>query len=395
MPTLLIAGDVCPIERNRPLFAAGQVAPLLNDLEGEFRQADLAIANLECPLIETPSPIRKTGPVFGVESECINGIRNAGFDVLNLANNHSLDHGAPGLANTIRVCSAAGIATVGAGDCLESAGRLLLQEVGGVRIAILGMAEREFSIASKNGWGANPLDLINFVRIVRRHRETFDYLVVLVHGGNEFQPISPRLQNTCRFLIEMGANAVIVQHPHCVGGFENYQNGWIVYGQGAFLMDEGLYRDLKAFHEGFLVKLNVTGPGCAEFSIVPFSQADPETGARRMKPEIESCFRRSLEERCKQILDPGMVESQWLRFCQEGKHRYMSGLLGHHRIVRRLNARGFVERNFYSARSLLGVRNNVCCESHREVLETLFDANLVPLRPAGPPPEQGGEPKRA
>ena len=52
---------------------------------------------------------------------------------------------------------------------------------------------------------------------------------------------SPRLKDTCHFLIEMGANAVVVQHPHSFGGYESYRGGHIVYGQGALVMDEALY----------------------------------------------------------------------------------------------------------------------------------------------------------
>ena len=249
MASILIAADICPIEGNLPYFKRGDANSLFNDLLEEFQQADLTIANLECPLIEQPAPVLKTGPVFGVASQCIDGIKHAGIKVLSLANNHIMDHGPSGLKNTLAVCARAGIETVGAGENIEAARRILVRDLNGTRVAILSVAENEFSIAAKDRWGANPLDLIDFVRTVRSHQGQFDYLIVLVHGGDEFHVPSPRVKDTCHFLIEMGANAVIVQHSHCLGGYERYQGGHIVYGQGALIMDEGIYRRLKSFHE--------------------------------------------------------------------------------------------------------------------------------------------------
>ena len=73
MATVVIGADICPIEGNRPYFKAGDARNLFNDLLPEFTAADLTIANLECPLIRKPSPIFKTGPVFGEDNDCING----------------------------------------------------------------------------------------------------------------------------------------------------------------------------------------------------------------------------------------------------------------------------------------------------------------------------------
>jgi poly-gamma-glutamate synthesis protein (capsule biosynthesis protein) len=377
MPTVLIGADICPIEGNRPYFMAGDAPSLFHDLLPEFEQADLVIANLECPLIESASPILKTGPTFGEPSACINGIKKAGIDVLCLANNHILDHGACGLKNTIEVCARAGIATVGAGENLAEARKILIIQRGGLRIGILAIAEREFSIATTHGYGANPLDVIDFVRNVQSQRARLDYLIVLLHGSLEFQVPTPRIKDTCHFMIEMGANAVIVQHPHCLGGYEHYRGGHVVYGQGALVMDEAIYRNLKGFHEGFLVKLSIAEDATSTLDILPFTQSDPVPGARRMTPEAATRFRTTLEEKSKVVLDDARVQAQWLQFCDERKHRYLSSLLGHNRILRMLNAKGHLEKWFYGTRPLLGTRNLVCCETHREALETIFDRGLL------------------
>jgi len=377
MATVIIGADICPIEGNSAFFQSGDARSIFNNLLPEFKAADLTVANLECPLIEKPTPISKTGPTFGEPGSSINGIKNAGIDVLCLANNHIMDHGPSGLKNTMEVCARAGIDTVGAGENLDAARQILVRKIGNLRIGILAVAEREFSIATKTSSGANPIDLIDFVRNVNAQKANFDYLIVLFHGAHEFHVPSPRIQETCRFMIEMGANAVIVQHPHALGGYEEYQGGHIVYGQGALVMDEAIYRDMESFHEGFLVKLQIADDATSKMEIIPFVQSSPAPGARKMPNDREQQFRRALAKRSEAIKDDAFVEDQWLKFCEQRKHGYLSALLGHNRIIRKLNRNGILTRLLHGKRPLLGSRNIVSCETHREVIETIFIHKLL------------------
>ncbi|MGZ4960919.1 MAG: CapA family protein [Limisphaerales bacterium] len=376
MATILIAADLCPIGTNRPLFESGDAKALFNDLLVELENADLSIANLECPLIEKPSPIAKTGPTFGAPPSCITAIQKAGIDLLCLANNHILDHGADGLRTTLDTSRGAGVSVVGAGRNLAEAQRMFIRDIDGIRVAVIAMAEHEFSIAGPSSAGANPLDLIDFVRTVNAQRNQFDFLIVLLHGGDEFHVPSPGLRKTCHFLAEMGANAVIVQHPHCLGGIEEYQGAHIIYGQGALVMDEELYRSHASFHEGLLVKLRIARSQNSAravshtLEIIPFHQSDPEVGAHRLTGERERVLRQSLEQKSKLVCDDASVEAHWLRFCETRKSAYLSSLLGHGRILRRLNFNGWVTKLY--GRRLLGARNVAICETHREVLETIM-----------------------
>jgi poly-gamma-glutamate capsule biosynthesis protein CapA/YwtB (metallophosphatase superfamily) len=374
--TIIIGADLCPIGRNRPLFLEGNSETLFNDLLPELNEADLAIANLECPFVAQKAPIPKTGPAFGESGDCIRAIKRAGFDLLALANNHIMDHGEPGLRHTLQVCEREGIGTVGAGINLAAARRMFIRKFGELRIAVLAVAENEFSLATRNSAGANPLDLIDCVRSVKHERPNFDYLIVLLHGADEFHVPSPRIKDTCHFLVELGANAVIVQHPHCLGGYEEYRGAHIVYGQGALIMDEEIYRDLPSFHEGFLVKLRIATDAKSTIQLVPYVQSESESGARKMPRGREQEFRLALSNRSQAIQDDAFVEAEWLRFCEERKHSYVSCLLGHNRVLRRLNAQGWIARLVHGRQALLGARNVVCCETHREAIGTIFNHQL-------------------
>ena len=255
------------------------------------------------------------------------------------------------MKNTLDICAGAGISTVGAGENLEKARQIFIRKIGRVRIGILAVAEHEFSIATVSSCGANPLDLIDYVRNVRSQRDKFDYLIVLLHGGNENYPYpSPRLKETCRFMVEMGANAVIVQHTHCPGSYEEYQGAHIVYGQGNLIFD---WPDQdRAFHEGFLVRLSIAEDLVSTMQIIPYLQSDEQPGARKMDKETEQMFRKSIEERSLSIRDDAFVRAQWVQFCEKIKYEYLSKVLAHNRVLSKLNSQGFIVKHFYTTSSL-------------------------------------------
>jgi hypothetical protein len=175
----------------------------------------------------------------------------------------------------------------------------------------------------------------------------------------------------------MGANAVVVQHPHSCGGYESYCGGHIVYGQGPLVMDEAIYRDRQSFHEGMLIALTIAQDGSSSMELRPFVQSDPVPGARRMDAQRAEAFLRELAARSRAILNDEFVRDEWRRFCEEHKHGYLSALLGHNRLVRRANRNGRLARLLYNRRRLLGTRNVVCCETHREAVETIFKAEAL------------------
>jgi poly-gamma-glutamate synthesis protein (capsule biosynthesis protein) len=376
MITVLIGGDVVPINRSLQYFKNGDVNQIFNDLIQEFKKSDFSIVNLECPLINKDTPIQKSGPVLGVQSSCINGFKEARIDALNLANNHIMDHGPEGLKNTLNECTKAGILTVGSGKNLAEARQILIRKIGNFRIGILGLAEHEFSIAKENSWGANPLDLIDYVRNVDSQRANFDYLIVLLHGGNEHYRLpSPRLKETCRFLVEMGANAVIVQHTHCPGCYEEYKNAHIVYGQGNLIFDAP--NKAMSFYEGFLVNLLIFDDLTSKLEIIPYFQSGEEVGARKMNEHEKQIFLNSLMERSNQVKDDSYVKAQWLEFCKKKKHQYLSNVLCHNRIFKTLNKNGFLLKIFYKKQDLVRLGNVISCESHKEVLDTIFDHRMI------------------
>jgi len=368
---VIIGGDVCPTERDQSLFKEGNALGIFNDLLEEFSAADLAVVNLEFPLIGEPSPIRKTGPVLAAPGDCVKGLVNSHIKCVGLANNHVLDHGAKGVENTLRVCSEAGILTFGAGRNRDEAGRIRVVKVGNFRIGLLAMAEQEWSIATEHTPGANPVDPIHLVRTMQRFRGAYDFLIVLLHSGLEHYPFpTPGQMEMSRFMIEQGARMVICQHSHCAGCYEAYQNGHIIYGQGNLLFDSP-GRD-QSWHEGFLVRLVINDDLSFEWQPIPYVQSEAEAGARRMPHERERTFLNMLSERSLAIQEPGRVKAEWEKYCAERHHYFMSCMLGHNRLLRRLNRDSGAVVRMYPEERFMMLTNILRCDVHRETALTVL-----------------------
>ena len=90
---------------------------------------------------------------------------------------------------------------------------------------------------------------------IKQAREKADYVIVIVHGGHEhYQLPSTRMQETYRFFVDSGADAVVNHHQHCYSGYEFYENKPIIYGLGNFCFDNERKMP-TTWYEGYAVQL--------------------------------------------------------------------------------------------------------------------------------------------
>lgn len=371
---ILIGGDISPVGVNESLFKNGKIHQIFNELLYEFNDSDLNIINLECPLIKTINPISKSGPVMGVQDSCINGLINAGIDIIGIANNHILDHDEEGVLNTIKTINGANAKCVGAGANLEEAQQIQIHEIDRVKIGVVAMAEQEFSIATKKSAGANPIDIINFTRQMKEHRANLDFVIVLLHAGYQHYPYpTPELQKASKFLVEQGADAVICQHSHCAGCLEEYMDSLIVYGQGNFIFNKP--NKEKSWYEGFLIKLALNSKVKIEYDLIPFEQTPDVGGARKMNENRANDFLEEIYIRSNQIIDEEFVEKRWAEYTNQFKNYYTSILRGHNKLIRKINKITSFTDVIYSEKDKLTLQNIVRCESHREALKSILENN--------------------
>ena len=372
--SILVGGDICPRGRDLPAFEKGDVSTLFGFLLPTMANADFVVANLETPLTARRTPIAKTGPNFGASERCASTVRQAGVDAVTLANNHIMDQGAGGLLDTVAACEDAGLKTFGAGSDLDVACEPLELDVNGVLIALLGVADREFSIAGRGRAGACPLDIMSFVRFMRERGSDYHHVIVLLHGGAEHYPLpSPELQRVCRFLAEEGASAVICQHSHHMGAIEVVNCAPIVYGQGNFIFENR--RAGGQWHKGFLVQLRLSSDRAdTEFELIPFQHRADAAGLTALTREEEDALHADMAEWSAVLGDASELQRRWHDFCEGQRRTYFSLLRGQNRYVRFVDRYlGFAER-LLSKRAIVMLLALFRCEVHREAVVTLLEA---------------------
>jgi poly-gamma-glutamate synthesis protein (capsule biosynthesis protein) len=368
MINILIGGDIYPAGLIQKAFLDGNAIEIFNDLLEEIVEADLSVVNLECPLVSRETAISKAGPILGASTQCIKGFVASNVSVLNLANNHSNDHGARGLQETMSTAEKAGVNIVGAGMNLKEAQVPLVKQINGQRVVIYAMAEREFSIADHNTPGANPLDLINFIKAIQLYKEN-GIFITLIHGGAEFYPYpSPELLRRCRFMVDMGADAVICCHAHCPLPWEYYANRPIVYGLGNLIF-EAPQEQLSTWNEGYLAKLTIRDAQVF-LEPIPYFQSQERPGAQKMDPISRRIFLDEMHIKGTQLKDNNFVEAQWLEYCRKQTNHYLAGLFGYNKIMRKMQ--NILLETLHSKKEILRALHLVQCEVHQEILNTIF-----------------------
>jgi len=206
---------------------------------------------------------------------------------------------------------------------------------------------------------------------MEKFRGTYDFLIVLLHSGIEHYPFpTPGQMKASRFIIEQGAGIVVSQHSHCAGCCETYQNGHIIYGQGNLIFDSPDRE--QSWHEGFLVRLLINDDLSCEWQPIPYVQSEAEAGAHRMPLERQRTFLDMMNERSRAIQKPGRVKAEWDAFCAERHNYFMSCMLGHNRLLRRLNRdNGAIARLYPDDRFML-MTNILRCDIHRETALTVL-----------------------
>ncbi|BCJ53609.1 hypothetical protein Asp14428_50840 [Actinoplanes sp. NBRC 14428] len=203
-------------------------------------KSDLVMGNLEQTLTgdtgtsKCGTPPRPRCFAFRAPPAYAQHLVDAGFELLNTANNHSNDFGPQGYKNTVRALEDAGLEHTGA------KGEITVVEVKGVRVAVLGFSPYA---------GANNLNDLDAAReIVEEAAGRADVVVVQVHMGAEgadeghVKPGSELFYEEnrgdpmkfSRTVIDAGADVVVGHGPHVLRGMEFYKGRLIAYSLGNF-----------------------------------------------------------------------------------------------------------------------------------------------------------------
>ena len=235
-------------------------------LTKEMKPSDIFFGNLECTLFGSNKPPIPNKILLQANPLVIKGMKEAGINIVSLANNHSFDYGFEAFRESRSALEKNGIKCVGGGKNIIEASEFTLFEVNSLRFGFLAYCSEDAAceqFASDSLYGVASLDQEKISKDIKKTKKETDFVIVSLHWGNEFRDYpSPENVRIARNLIENGATLVVGTHTHVFQGYEKYKNGLIIYDLGSFVFGDILidgpiqykyYLKKKKHKEGIIV----------------------------------------------------------------------------------------------------------------------------------------------
>jgi hypothetical protein len=261
--TFAVAGDVIPHDPVRAAAAAGgEGVPgwtaLFGDVSDVFQSADFGFVNMETPVAPAHShgskPFMFDAPVVLPEA-----LKASGIKIVSFANNHVMDQGWAGFAETRDHLREIGLLFAGTADNAQQTFQPVIVEANGIKVGWLGMTrwlngnrnpDRDdqphvnFFPYPGEANGAPGADEAQVLAAIKTARAQCDLLVVSIHWGIEYAP-APRPDDVdlAHKMLDAGASVIVGHHPHVLQPVETYRtadgrNSVIFYSLGNFLSNQ-------------------------------------------------------------------------------------------------------------------------------------------------------------
>ncbi len=230
---------------------------------------DILFGNLETALSTEGEPAPKHH-VIAVPPARASYLTDAGFDVVSVANNHTLDMGALGFSNTLKTLAGSGIGFVGGSTSRYPSSHAVFER-NGMQIGFLGYTL---------GRGAMPAGVFvsrlieeRMVSEIRALKQSCDHVAVSLHWGTElvYYP-SPEQIRLARSLVDAGATLILGHHPHTIQAVERYHGGLIAYSLGLFQFDPNWPHGIS--HDSCILSVDLGKDGVDDFSTIPITVDD-------------------------------------------------------------------------------------------------------------------------
>ncbi len=237
--TLAFAGDT---HFEKQLAAVGQEPEGLASLKPYLGAADLTIVNLESAITTGGKRMAGKDFTFTAPPSALTTLANAGVDIVSLANNHAVEFGKAGLAQTLAAREGAPVRFAGIGADAAEAFTPVVSDIDGVSVAVLAATQlREhttvyFSAGEGKPGVASMEDPTRLLSAVRDAAARYDVVVVVPHWGVEKATCpSDKQVEAARALAGAGADVVVGSHSHRVMGSGWLGDTYVGYGLGNFV----------------------------------------------------------------------------------------------------------------------------------------------------------------
>ncbi len=258
---------------------------------------DITTGNLECPVSDVGSPMDKKY-VFRANPEILVPLRDAGFDVVTVANNHAFDYGLKCFLNTMERLDDAGIVPVGGGKNLEAALEPVFLDVKGRRFGFLAFNDTKTNYIGRLNPACAPAYPKWVFAAIESTLSRCDVLIVHIHWGWEYlqYPLVEQIEMGHK-MIDSGADVVLGHHPHYWEGVEFYNGGLIAYSLGNFVFDQMDYLN----NVSGILELSFSRDSLSSVAITPTEMLDHRAEPHFADDDLTYVFAGYMTEACRQF----------------------------------------------------------------------------------------------
>ncbi|KXA29492.1 bacterial capsule synthesis protein [Peptoniphilus harei] len=279
---ILAMGDMIfhqPIVKNYRTGETYDFTPIFSNISEDINGVDLAIANFEGSV---NSNRKLSGfPMFNFPKESIYSLKNAGFDILSTANNHALDTGLDGIAETISHIKESGMESFGTltQDCEKG----IVVEKNGIKIGLISFTDTlngMDSLMRNKEYSVNTFSQ-DVAGDIKNLKDKSDIVIVYPHWGNEYQHHPSERQIFLKEkLHEYGADIILGSHPHVLQRYEveeiNNKKLFTIYSMGNALSNQRVENLKKSgVDTGALVKLEIEKDNISGVTILKSYEVQP------------------------------------------------------------------------------------------------------------------------
>ncbi|MEI4803672.1 CapA family protein [Bacillus sp. FJAT-51639] len=241
--TLTFSGDTMFDWQLRPVIQSKGADYPFQHVKPEIEKADYSFVNLESAF--TTHEKKYPGQLFWIKSDpsTLKAIKNTGYDIVNIGNNHTLDYYQEGLLDTISHVEKMGFPYIGAGKNTKDAYTSREVTIKGKKFKFLSfvrfMPDAAWAATDNKPGIANGYDLNLVTKTIKEQKKDADYMIVYMHWGVEKTNRPAAYQKEyVQKMVEAGANAIVGSHPHWLQGFEYYDKVPVAYSLGNFLFPD-------------------------------------------------------------------------------------------------------------------------------------------------------------
>ncbi len=204
-----------------------------------IKEADLSYINQETVFAD--SMRYSSYPLFNTPSDWGDALINYGFDLISLANNHSMDMGGTGAKESIAYWESKDVYASGMASSLEKRDNIKIETVNGISYAFLSYTygTNGMPVPSGEEYLVNLYSKELAESHIESVRDQVDVIIVAMHWGNEYNASPNTYQTTvANELAEMDVDIILGNHPHWMQPIDIIDETVVVYSMGNFISNQ-------------------------------------------------------------------------------------------------------------------------------------------------------------